>query len=278
MSLFTPIEFAAAVSPPDEHAGQAYWFVFHGARMLIAGGDAVRVPRFEDPRALGLDCGPRHYLGSLGGVACYALEVGTETPPPEGMEWSLLRPLFPRIDDGFLALAGRALQVVEWDRTHRYCGRCGTPTEPKSTERVRVCPSCSLTFYPRLAPVVMALVVRGRELLLARSPHFIKGMYSALAGFVEAGENLEECLVREVREEVGIEIDTPRYFASQPWPFPHSLMIAYSCRYAGGELRPDPSEIEDAGWFDIDHLPMLPHRLSIARKLIDAVLVELRAG
>ena len=135
-----------------------------------------------------------------------------------------------------LAIAARAFQVVEWDRTHRYCGCCGTPTRDKPGERAKECPACGYTAYPRVTPAMMVLVTRGRELLLARAPRFPPGMYSALAGFVEPGETIEDCIHREVREEVGIEVGAIRYFASQSWAFPHSLMIAYTAEYAGGEL------------------------------------------
>jgi len=132
---------------------------------------------------------------------------------------------------------------------------------------------------PRIAPAIMALVRRGREFLLARSPHFPPGMYSALAGFVEPGETLEQTLVREVREEVGIEVANVRYFASQPWPFPHSLMIAFNADYAGGEITPEPGEIEAADWFTLDRLPQaLPSKISISRRLIDAALADLGAS
>ncbi len=136
------------------------------------------------------------------------------------MQWSGLRALFGAIDDSMFAVAGRAFQIVDWDRTHQFCGRCGTPTQVKNSERARECPNCKQVHYPRIAPAILALVRRGRELLLARSPHFAPGMYSALAGFVEPGETLEQTLVREVREEVGIEVANVRYFASQPWPVP----------------------------------------------------------
>ena len=115
-------------------------------------------------------------------------------------------------------------------------------------------------------------------LLLARAHRFPSGMYSALAGFVEPGESIEECIRREVREEVGVEVTGIRYFASQPWPFPHSLMIAFTADFARGELRPDPGEIEDVRWFDIDDLPALPVRVSIARRLIDATVAEMRSA
>ena len=166
------------------------------------------------------------------------------------------------------ALAGRAAQVLEWDRTHRFCGVCATPTELADHERARRCPACGHTAYPRLSPSMMALVWREGELLLARGPHFAKGMYSALAGFVEAGESLEECVLREVHEEVGVQVADLRYYGSQSWPFPHSLMVAYTARWTGGEIVPQAGEIEDARWFALDALPNIPPRFSISGHLI----------
>ncbi len=216
------------------------------------------------------------YLGRLAGVDCWAAEVDASAGAPQGMSWEGLRTLFSVLDDAQFALAGRALQLVDWDRTHQYCGRCGAPTEPKREERVRICPACKLAAYPRVAPAVMALVKRGKQILLARSPHFPPGMYSALAGFAEPGESLEQCLAREVAEEVGVQISNIRYFASQSWPFPHSLMIAFVCEWQSGEIRPQAAEIDDAKWFEVLQLPKLPSKISIARRLIDAVTAEIR--
>ena len=148
----------------------------------------------------------------------------------------------------------------------------------RGNERAKECPACGFIAYPRIAPAVMCLIRRGREILLARSPRFAPGVYSALAGFVEPGETLEQCLAREVLEETAVTIANPRYFASQPWPFPHSLMIAFVADYAGGEITPAPDEIEDAQWFALDALPKLPNRISIARRLIDGVTAEMRAS
>ncbi len=177
-----------------------------------------------------------------------------------------------------VALAGRAAQVLEFERTHRFCGACATPTERGDGGRARRCPRCEAVFYPRLAPAMMALVVRrgpaGRELLLARGTRFNAPIYSALAGFVEPSESIEECVHREVREEVGVRVKDLRYFGSQTWPFPHSLMVAFVAEWAGGEIVCDPSEIGDARWFPADALPMLPHRLSVARKLIEFAVAE----
>ncbi len=280
MILAAPDRFTALISPPADWKGPALWFAFQGSQILVVrGAQITSVPSASDPREFGLAPKRSQYLGILGEQHCFACELDANVLPPEGMQLSGLRALFGALDDSMFALAGRAFQIVDWDRSHQFCGHCGTPTEPKANERARVCPNCGQSHYPRIAPAVMALVRRGNELLLARSPHFPPGMYSALAGFVEPGETLEQTLVREVREEVGIEVANLRYFASQPWPFPHSLMIAFYADYAGGEIIPDTTEIEAAGWFTTDRLPQaLPSKISISRRLIDAALAELGAS
>ena len=176
------------------------------------------------------------------------------------------------------SVAGRAFQIVEWDRSHQYCGRCGARTRDRTSERAKECPVCGFVLFPRVSPAMMVLVTRGRELLLARANRFPQAMYSALAGFVEPGESIEDCIHREVREEVGIEVDRLRYFASQSWAFPHSLMIAYNAEYAGGEMRPCDEEIADARWFTLDALPQLPSPVSISRHLIDATVARLKGS
>jgi NAD+ diphosphatase len=185
------------------------------------------------------------------------------------MTFEGLRQVYGLLDEDLFWIAARAVQIVDWDRTHQFCGRCGLPLKIKTTDRAKECFQCGLLHFPRLAPAIIVLVERGDKLLLARSRHFMPGMYSVLAGFVEPGEPLEEAVVREVREEVGIEIKDIKYFGSQPWPFPHSLMIGFTATYASGEISPDDSEIEDAGWFTVDNLPRIPGKISIARKLID---------
>jgi NAD+ diphosphatase len=271
--------FIAQVTPPESLSEPAHWFIFQGNQLLVRReAGRASVPALLHPGELGLQPLRTQYLGLLGERHVFSAECAADIPAPEGVTWSGLRALFGLIDDIDFALAGRAIQIMDWDRTHQFCGACGTPTLGKPNERARQCPGCGLTQYPRIAPAVMALVRKRDELLLARSPHFAPGMHSALAGFVEPGESLEQCLQREVREEVGIEVGNLRYFSSQPWPFPHSLMIAFNCDYAGGEITPDPSEIEAAGWFDLDHLPILPNRVSIARRLIDATIASMRAG
>lgn len=280
---------AAGAGAPGGH-----WFVFRGDHLLVELGppsavpsDDLRVPARpswaqlpsqEKHNRLGSDLLRTLYLGCLDGTPCWAAEAPATAGAPLGTQWEGLRTLFSVLDDAQFALAGRALQLIDWDRSHQYCGRCGARTEAQPEEHARACPQCRLTAYPRIAPAVMGLVRRGRELLLGRSPHFPPGMYSALAGFVEPGETLEQCLAREIEEEVGVQVSRARYFASQPWPFPHSLMIAFVCDWASGELRPREGEIEAAAWFDALQLPKLPSRISIARRLIDCVAAEIRDG
>lgn len=272
-----PPEYAAVIAPPQPPPERSLWFVFRSGRLLVAAAPSPpELPRCNSPKDLGIIPQRTQYLGVLAGEHCFSAEAGSGAEAPAGWAWQGLRSLFGALAEAQFALAGRALQIVEWDRTHQHCGACGSGTVAKTAERSRECPACGLTVYPRLAPAVMCLVRRGkRELLLARSPRFPSGMYSALAGFVEPGETLEQCLMREVHEEVGVRVANLRYFASQPWPFPHSLMIAFHADYDSGELRIDGAEIEDANWFKVEKLPQLPATISIARKLIDAARGEM---
>lgn len=164
----------------------------------------------------------------------------------------------------------RAFHLAEWDRTTRFCGACGEPLELQSREIAKRCAACSNTLYPRISPAVIMAVVRDGTLLLAHNRRHGGNMYSVLAGFVEPGETLEATVSREVHEESGIVVRNISYFASQPWPFPNSLMLAFTCEYASGELRPDPDEIEELDWFLPHQLPPeLPTTFSVARRLIE---------
>ena len=269
---FMPLH-AARAPLPDTALG----FAFAGTRLLVAGDERrPLVPLVSELTSAAVD-GTRHYLGKLDGVDCVAMLLDDEPPVPHGYALVGLRSLFLSLPERLLAVAARAFQVIEWDRTHRFCGRCGAPTRDRDDERAKQCTACGYVAYPRISPAMMVLVTRDRELLLARAKRFQASMYSALAGFVEAGESIEDCIHREVREEVGVDVRDLRYFASQSWSFPHSLMIAYTARYAGGELVADPSEIADVRWFSVDALPDLPSPVSIARRLIDTTVAQLRA-
>lgn len=215
----------------------------------------------------------RHFLGELNGSPCFVIEV-QQDHVPAGYEWSGLRALLGDVDDNVFELLGRALQVVTWHNEHRYCGRCGAKTKTHDTDRARICTRCELSFYPRLSPCVIVLVSREDECILGRSPRFPEGVYSTLAGFIEPGETVETALMREIKEEVGIDIKNMQYFSSQPWPFPGQLMLGFHAEYAGGVLQPDGVEIEDAHWFRYDQLPSIPPPATISGQLIRSFVTK----
>ena len=284
MFLPTAYTFHSAVAPPVDPHGPAHWFVFQRRKLLVhTAGERAEVLHAGAEKELGLPILRRNYLGVLTledqpPVHCYAAEIDPDAPLPDGLSAEGLRQLYTRLDEPLFQVAWRAVQIVDWDRTHQYCGRCGTPVESLSTERAKQCPACGLTNFPRLSPAIIIAVVRhtaeGPRLLLARNHRFPQGLYSVIAGFVEPGETLEECARREVMEEVGIAIKNIRYVASQPWPFPNSLMLGFTAEYAGGDIVLEEAEIAEAGWFAPDALPGLPPPISIARRLIDRFVAE----
>jgi NAD+ diphosphatase len=265
-------QFVSGVLPPSAGSLEGHWFVWVSGELLVREDEGAALPSLEELSGVqGGDLkASAHYLGALDGTPCFAAALGADQPAPRGFAPVGLRPLFGRLSETLWMVAGRAAQIVEWDRTHRFCGACAAPTERVPHERARQCPSCNLHFYPRLSPAIIVLVRRGEEALLGHGKRFPIPIYSTLAGFVEPGETLEETLAREVREEVGVEVKDIRYFGSQPWPFPHSLMVGFNATYAGGELQVNADELQDAKWFRFDALPRLPPRPSIARRLIDA--------
>jgi NAD+ diphosphatase len=236
-----------------------FWFIWDDNRLLFIDG---HLPKSD----LGLCLTERQNVGIADGLAYRsALLVGK---PPGNAQWVSMRQALADMPPSTRQALSRARQLHLHDREHRFCSACGTPLVQNRHDTGRHCPHCAMVFYPRLSPAMMVAVTRGHEILLARAPHFSPGVYSALAGFVEPGETLEQCVERETMEEVGISICNLRYVDSQSWPFPHSLMLAFVADYAGGDIVPQEAEIEDANWFDIDRLPPLPSPASIAWRLI----------
>ncbi|TWI53171.1 NAD+ diphosphatase [Pseudomonas duriflava] len=212
-------------------------------------------------------------LGYFDGLPVMLCEVEAAAEL-EGYTWQALRPLMLCAEHDVFKMLGYASQIATWAAHHRFCGRCATPTRALKGQRGLSCPACGLTQYPRLSPSMIVLVTRGDEVLLARSPRFAPGVYSTMAGFVEPGESVEACVRREVREEVAVEVQNLRYLGSQSWPYPHSLMLGFHADYAGGEIICQPDEIEDARWFSLNNLPLLPPKQSISRYLIDLYLAQ----
>jgi NAD+ diphosphatase len=250
--------------PPD-----ACWILVKDEGVYVTTGTIPTVLITGTPEEYGCTEAPVQYLGRRGEITVYAAGVAGTAGTPEGMEYAGVRDLFGKIPDEELAIASLAVRLVRFDRHTRFCGRCGARTRQLRTERAKLCGDCNLITYPRISPAIIVLVQNGDRVLLARSPRFPPGQYSIIAGFAESGENLEHAVRREVREETGIAIRDIRYWGSEPWPFPDSLMIGFTADYAGGEIRIDNNEIVSADWFDRDHLPVLPSKMSISRALID---------
>ena len=218
----------------------------------------------------------RHFLGYWDDRPCYVLEIDEvdELDPMQFQKGNLYH-ILGRVDEQLFALAGRASQLLDWERDHQFCGRCGDRMQADVDERAMRCGPCGTINYPRIAPCIIVLVTRGEELLLARNANFPRPMYSTLAGFIEAGETAEETLVREVREEVGVEVRNLRYFQSQSWPFPNQLMLGFFAEYAAGDIVCDLTEIADAQWFHYSDLPMIPPLSSVSGQLIQHYIQNL---
>jgi NAD+ diphosphatase len=279
---------AVSAEAADTAATPAVWFVLRKGDLLVqTDGDSVSLPFAPDLGSLGFSPSKSLFIGTLDGHPCRCAEIAGKDPTrpaaarsaagglPDGWVFKGLRALFSAAGEELFRIAGRATQIADWDRSHRFCGACGTPTLDKSGERAKECPSCGLLFYPRISPAVIVAVVRDGRILLAHAARFSPRFHSVLAGFLDVGETLEECVHREVMEEVGIRIGELSYFTSQPWPFPNSLMVAYTARHVSGEIAIDGREIDEADWYSPGQIPkLIPGKMSVARKLIDWFVSE----
>jgi NAD+ diphosphatase len=252
----------------------SYWFIFRDNLLLVELLDeSALIPFTSDVEELNLSLQSKKPLcfGSFEDNPCYFIEISDDTEFPKKLSFENIRSLYGLMNEELLWVAGRAFQLMIWDINSQYCGQCGTPTEIKFDERAKKCPACSLLVFPRISPAVIVGIInqKQKKILLANGTRFPNNFYSVIAGFVEPGETLEECIRREIFEEVGIEIRNIRYFNSQSWPFPDSLMIGFLADHAKGQILIDESEINDAQWFSADNLPRIPGKISIARKIID---------
>lgn len=262
--------YTSGIIPPAQMSEAAYWFVFNSDKLLTyQSGEKVIIPLVKSLEELDLHPISQQYLGLFDGKHCYCAEIADENLEISGASFGNLRALVGLIDNDIYLLAGRALQILNWDQTHQYCGKCGGLTQTKLDERVKVCTKCGNMSYPRISPAIIVAVVKEDQLLLAHNKHNKTNMYSIIAGFIEPGETLEECVKREVMEEVGIKVKDIKYFGSQPWPYPNSLMVGFTATYESGEIKVDGEEIDDAGWYKANSLPEIPSRISISRTLID---------
>jgi NAD+ diphosphatase len=260
------MNFLFTVKQPSDLT-QSVCFIFKEASLLIdiSGASSV-LPSFDTVGSNGIPASKPLFFGHKGTCGFYCSILQSEENAPYILK--SLRELFTILDEFHFSLAMRAYQVLNWELTNRYCGRCGSPLNTSSSEVAKVCPECQLTVFPRINPAVIVAIIKDNSILLARNSNF--PLHSVIAGYVETGESLEETVMRETFEEVGIKVKNVRYFSSQPWAFSYSLMIGFTAEYDSGEITPDGIEIKEAAWYTKDNLPStLPGPISIARKLID---------
>ena len=263
--LHTPLSFTPLIDA-QEHADPLN-FVFQGGQLLLREED-LSLPPLAQLRGVGAQM---HAVGLLDGRYCQATWCERDMPAPSGFAWRSLRSLFGTLSDDFMSVAGRAGQIADWARTHRFCGACAQPMALVRGERCFKCAACGMMAYPRISPAMMVLIRTGDAVLLAMHVASAAKRFTPLAGFLEAGESIEEAVHREVFEEVGLTVHNLKYFSSQSWPFPHSLMIAFTADYLGGEIKVDESEISEARWFGPhDEWPERVPHISVSSVLVDA--------
>jgi NTP pyrophosphohydrolases containing a Zn-finger, probably nucleic-acid-binding len=262
------------IALPSTSTGQL--FAFQGDMLLVRLEPSITLPgpreiHSEEDASLLL-----HLFPQAEDRACSCIALGKDFALPDGMKLVSLREVWSLLGEDVFVRAGRAFQLMGWHRETRFCGQCGNPMSDHETETARTCKACGLTLYPPVSPAIIVAIEREGKLLLARSPHFPKGRYSVLAGFVEPGETLEQAVQREVFEEVSVRVRDIRYFGSQPWPFPHSLMVGFTAVWDSGEISVDAKEIEEASWFAPGEFPEMPPSISISRRLIDDFVLRHR--
>lgn len=271
--LQTPDAFVPLIDAPEPApaAEQTLTFVFHRGRLLLRTSE-LTLPTAAEAAALDIDLSRAQPVGLWQGRYCQTVWTDEELLPADStLAWHGMRSLFNAVDDAFLGLASRAAQLAEWARTHRHCGVCATPMQRTPGERCFTCAACGMLAYPRISPAMMVLIRKGDQVLLAMHKHSPSQRFSPLAGFLEAGESIEEAVHREVMEEVGLRVHNLQYFMSQSWPFPHSLMIAFTADYLDGEIRLDENEIAEARWFGPgDAWPEASSSVSISALLVGA--------
>lgn len=246
------------------------WFIFRENQLLVKEeAGEIYIPEAESLTYININPVRIQSLGVRNNRKCYSVELSKDYVEPLGMKFISLRDLYGQVPDEIYIESGRAIQIMNWDRTHQYCGACGNSTNTIPNEYGKICPQCGFISYPRISPAIIVAIVKDGKLLLAKNAQSKHNFYSVLAGFLEPGETLEECVEREVLEEVGIKIKNIKYFGNQPWPFPNSLMLGFTAEHYDGEIDVDGVEIADANWFESDKLPNIPGDISIARKLID---------
>lgn len=229
----------------------------------------LNIPSYDEISKLNIKPEAEFFIGELNEKACFAIKAESVVNLPENFDLIPLYEIGPLVDEQLFLAIGRANSILNFDKTHKFCGKCGSKTENKKDEMAKICPSCNNVMYPVICPAIIVAVTKGDKILLAHNKGFKNNMYSLVAGFSEAGEDLVSTVKREVFEEIGIEIKNITYYMSAPWSFPNSLMIGFFAEYESGEIKVDGNEILDAHWFTKDNFPNIPKKFTLARKLID---------
>ena len=273
-----PNDFESLVSPPDDASRDDAWFFVQMREgfVCISEQGVPRPVTGDELRWMDIEIVSELYLGQHRGRCCYAMQA--QGAVPEGYAMAGLRDWLGRVDPNLFSLVGRAQQIIDWHVSHQFCGRCGEAMVEHQSDRAKICPNCKLINYPKLSPSIIVLITRGEQMLLARNANWPTNMFSTLAGFVEPGESIEQTVHREVLEEVGLNVGNLRYFGSQSWPFPNSLMLGFHAEYNNGEIICQDEEIAEAHWFEIDDLPNMPPGTAISRWLIDEFIEQVRSG
>lgn len=255
-------------------SNSGYYFLFYNDELLLK--DTIeenKIPFLQKAQSLPIEATAPQAIGTFMNCESYVAKLHSRDIP-EGYSLINLRQLYGQLPDESFWFSFRALHILNWLKTNNFCGCCGKPMSVSTQELALQCIHCGHILYPRISPAIIVAVSDNDKILLARNGRFRPGMYSVIAGFVEPGETLEQCVRRELQEEVGIEVSNIEYFGNQPWPFPDSLMIAFTAQYLRGSIAIDNNEVVAAGWYTADNLPGLPNKDSIARKLIDSFLAN----
>jgi NAD+ diphosphatase len=257
---------------------KAIWLIFSGEKIIQPSEDSeLMIATWETLRFAHAYQDQIVKIGSHDDLPCLLIDMGNEHIEHNQLAFISMRALLTQNQTSFFGIASRAWQIALFMRTHRFCGQCGSTTQQIDWEMAMQCSRCHHRCYPRISPCIIVSIRHNNKILLAQGkPQRSRQMFSTLAGFVESGEKLEEAVHREVFEEVGIQIKNLRYFSSQPWPFPHSLMVGFLADFDSGDIKVDGKEILEAHWFDVDELPNIPPKLSIAGQLIEHTLEEIK--
>lgn len=250
-------------APEDDPGGSGYWLFIRGGRMLVGqDGQLPQTLEITDEQT-------PLYIGQWQGKPCRALQLSRSQPQPDGLVEHDLMADDPQLTLALLSLGALGQQLLRWQANSAFCSVCGGDCHWFGDGWGRQCQSCQRQHFPHIHPCVIVLIRRGDELLLVRKANWVPGRYGLVAGFVDSGECLEETVMREVREETGLEVSNIRYVGSQAWPFPSQIMAGFVADCVGGELDVSDDELEEARWFNVKHLPKMPPRRSLGRYLID---------